>query len=108
MSKYKIGDRVYFKGSEYQNPDYGTVIEKTRSYGDVWAVWDSDGNGCHFAEDDPDFQLVENMKEMDIERLKRGIEELQDLVKEQSGQINDLRLELRSLWRHIEDNCALK
>ena len=54
MSKYKIDDRVYFKGSEYQTPDYGTVIEKTKSYGDVWAVWDRDGDRCHFAEDDPD------------------------------------------------------
>ena len=39
----KLGDRVvYRKGTEAQ--DFGTVVESEGAFGDVWAIFDSDGD----------------------------------------------------------------
>ena len=42
INDVKIGQRVYWKGSEYEAPDSGVVTGFSRAYADtaVWVKWE--------------------------------------------------------------------
>lgn len=51
MSKFKVGDRVWFKMDD--RADFGIIIQveqlKTADYLRYWIKWDSDGNVLHIS-----------------------------------------------------------
>lgn len=73
----KLGDRVvYRKGTEAQ--DFGTVVESEGAFGDVWAIFDSDGDTYFSCSED--IELIKEITETSSEFTPEDETLLQQLL----------------------------
>lgn len=77
MTKYEVGDRVRFFGSEGCAPDTGTVISIDDD-GTCWATWDSDGQNNCFCLGNTKFEKI--LESTEVEDLKARVARLEEIV----------------------------